>query len=231
MGQIVIPDESYLEDLAYDLQRQRKLDDEMFPEISFDEADHEYRINGVAVPSVTGIVAALREKSGASDETMEYKRQLGKAVHKAIELHERDDLDLGSMDPDTLPFFEAWLEFKREAGFQVIECERIVYSKKLLYAGTLDVVGHRSTQELELLDAKCVWAMDAATGPQTAGYAIAYEELTKQKVRRRGGVQLLRDRTYRFHPYTDRNDYLVFHNCLTRLRAGEAINSWKALHQ
>lgn len=204
------------------------------PEISFTEEDHEYRINGVAVPSVTGIVAALRNESGASDETMEYKRQLGKAVHKAIELHARDDLDVDSMEresPDIVPFFEAWLKFKSESGFQVLECERIVYSKKLLFAGTLDVVGYRSTQELELLDAKCVWSMDAATGPQTAGYTIAYEELRKQKIVKRGGVQLLRDGTFRFHPYTDRNDYLIFHNCLTRLRADEAINAWRALHK
>jgi hypothetical protein len=98
-----------------------------------------------------------------------------------------------------------------------------VYSKKLRVAGMLDLTGMRD-KYVELLDLKAVWTMGDETAIQTAGYSILYEELTGVKVAMRGGLQLLRDGTYRYHPYKDANDRNVFLACLS-------VHNWKALHR
>ena len=212
-------------DDAYDYFRQRDLDDEMFPEISFDEPTHTYTVNGVRFPSVTEVVSVLRPESGARDDVLEYKRQIGKAVHKAIELMEAGTLDTDSLDPAIVPFVEAFRKFKAETGFTVLHSEMIVYSKKLRVAGTLDLTGMRGGKpQVELLDLKAVWTMGDETAIQTVGYAICYEELTGVKIDRRGGLQLLRDGTYRYFGYPDRNDRNVFLAALT-------IHNWKNLHR
>ena len=215
------------EDYEYDKERQRKLDEEMAPaEISFDEEKHEYRIDGYLVPSVTGILKPI-VSMGGSDEARDFKRQIGKALDTAITLWERQDLDVDSVDQAVLPFFEAWLVFKKDTGFRVLLNQPIVYSRKLRFAGTPDLIGTRVFDTKvpdELIDTKCVWAMDAATAIQTAGYSIAALESLGLKIRKRTGVQLLRDGTYRAYPYTDQNDEHIFRSLLN-------IHSWKELHK
>ena len=212
------------EDEAYDDWRQRKLDDEMFPQIDFDEPSHTYTVDGRRFPSVTEVVGMLRPESGAMQNVLEYKRQIGKAVHKTIELMEAGTLDTETIDPAIVPYISAWSGFKLDAGFTVLHSEMIVVSKKLRVAGTLDLTGMREAGDVELLDLKAVWAMGDETAIQTAGYAMLYEEMTGVKVDRRGGLQLLRDGTYRYHPYKDGNDRNVFLACLT-------VHNWKALHR
>jgi hypothetical protein len=205
------------EDTAYDEWRQRQVDDAMFPHVEFQEEGHRYLLNGSQVPSVTEIIKPLCKESGAS--------HVGKAVHKAIELYEGGDLDAESLDPQIAPYFEGWIRFKRESGFRALLTEQIVWSTKLRFAGTLDVLGTRTEGPSpdELLDCKCVWSMGPETAIQTAGYALALQESHGIKVRKRGGVQLLRDGSFRFFPYNDHLDENVFKCCLT-------IHSWKRLH-
>ena len=184
------------------------------PVLSFDEAKHEYRIDGQVVPSVTEIIAPLSDHSRVPAETLEFKRSLGKAVHKAIELYEgADGLDMESLDLQALPYFEGWLKFKRESRFQAEIVERPYGSAKLRFAGTPDVIGSRTECFDELLDVKCTYAMEPATGVQLAGYEILLEE-NGIKIKRRGGVQLMPDGTFRYHEFKSRNDRIVFLSCL-----------------
>lgn len=184
--------------------------------IQFIEDTHTYLLDGNPVPSVTEIIKPLVDVGRVPQEVLEYKRSLGKAVHKAIELHEQQNLDFDTLDQDALPFFEAWLKFTQDTGFRAVLTEQIVWSEKLRFAGTLDILGARGEGHPdELLDAKCVWAMGSATGPQTAGYALALSESHGIKVKKRGGVQLLRDGTYKFHPFNNPNDEHVFRACLS----------------
>ena len=214
-------------DYEYDKERQRKLDEEMAPaEISFDEERHEYRIDGYLVPSVTGILKPI-VSLGGSDDARDFKRQIGKALDTAITLHERQDLDLDSLDLAVLPFFEAWLKFKEETGFRVLLNQPIVYSKKLRFAGTADMIGTRSPDSPtpdELIDTKCVFTMDPATAIQTAGYSIAALESLGIKIKKRSGVQLLRDGTYRLFPYSNPTDEGIFRSLLN-------IHAWKEMNK
>lgn len=193
------------------------------PEIQFDEERHEYRINGALVPSVTTIIRPI-QTHGGSEETREHKRQLGKAVDKAIELYEQDDLDVGSLDPEAVPFFEGWLKFKKDTGFQGCIMQPVVWSTRLRCAGKPDLLGTRDGKAIdELLDVKCTWAMDPATAIQTAGYTLLGAHSFGWKIKRRGAVQLSREGTYRFHIFDNPNDEQVFKACLS-------IFAWKALH-
>lgn len=214
------------EDLVYDLYRQR-LDDEMdLSEVQYNDELHEYRIDGAVVPSVTEIIKPIQTEGG-SESVRDYKRQIGKALDTAITLNEQDDLDVESLDDAVLPFFEAWLKFKAESGFRVLLNQPKVHSRKLRFAGTPDLIGTRNPGTAtpdELLDTKCVWTMDPATAIQTAGYSIALLESHGIRIKKRGGVQLLRDGTYKFYPYNDPLDEQVF-KCLL------SIFSWKRLHR
>jgi hypothetical protein len=194
--------------------------------IEFNEARHEYRLDGAVVPSVTQLLEPIRRELGGMQNVLEYKRSVGKALDRAIELHEKDDLDFATLDVGVVPFFEAWIAFKRDSGFRVLLNQLVVYSRKLRFAGTLDVLGHsrRGPSPDELIDTKCVWTIDPATAIQTAAYALAAHESHGIKVKRRGGLQLLRDGTYRFYPYNDPLDENV-------VRAMLVVNSWKALHR
>ena len=195
-------------------------------EIVFREEDHTYWLDGAQLPSVTSLLKPI-VTAGGSEETRDFKRQIGKALDTAITLNERNDLDVDSLDEAVLPFFQAWLKFKAESGFRVLVNQLVVYSRKLRYAGTLDLLGTRNPGTAtpdELIDTKCTWAIDPATGPQTAAYSMAAAESHGLKVKRRGAVQLLRDATYRYYQFSDLNDANVF-------RALLSIHSWKALQK
>ena len=195
------------------------------PAIEFNEERHEYRLDGAVVPSVTEVIKPLVDFSRVPEEQLEYKRQIGKALDTAITLYERQDLEVASMDDAVMPFFEAWLAFKKDTGFRVLLNQAIVYSRKLRFAGTLDLLGTRvpdSASPDELIDTKCVWAMGRATAVQTAAYSLATLESLGIRLKKRGAVQLLQDGTYRYHPYTHSNDENVFKALL-------AIHAWKGL--
>ena len=202
-----------------------RLDDR--PAVEFDEASHTYRLDGAIVPSVTSVLEPVRLETGGSQEVREYKRQIGKALDLCIELHHRQDLDFGTVSEEVLPFFEAWLAFLRDTGFRPLLLQPVVYSRKLRFAGKPDIFGTRvpdSANPDELIDTKCTFAMDQATAIQTAGYSIAALESLGIRVKTRAGLQLLRDGTYRYHPFNNSGDENVFRACL-------AINSWRALNK
>lgn len=194
--------------------------------IEFDEASHTYKLDGNPVPSVTEILKPLTDFGRVPLEVLEYKRSLGKAVHKAIELWERQDLDVADLDPEALPYFEGWLKFKQESGFRVLHSELIVWSKKYRYAGTLDDLGTRligATEADELLDVKCVWATAPETAIQTAAYQEALSESHGIKVKKRGAVQLTPESGFKFFPYRDKGDFNVFLSLLN-------LHNWRRNH-
>lgn len=213
------------EDYAYDVRRQEEVD---MDGVTFDEEKHEYRIDGARVPSVTEIIKPVQRELGGSPATIDYKRQIGKALDAAIIIMERgEQIDEESLDMALVPFLQAWLKFKRETGFRVLLNQQIVYSRKLRFAGTPDMMGTRmyaeSSNPNELIDTKCVYTMDPVTAIQTAGYSIAAEESLGIKVKRRGGLQLRPDGTYRYYPYTSPMDEQIFKCCLS-------IAAWKGLN-
>lgn len=179
----------------------------------FIEKSHEYFLNGVKLPSVTEILKPLSSYTDAiPDAVMEKARDRGTKVHVATELYDLGTLDLDNLHPVLRPYLDAWIRFREETGFQPKLSEFRVYSAIYGYAGTLDRTGVLDGQCV--LDIKARAQMTPDTGPQTAAYQRALEELTDEPHPGRYGVLLLPTGKYKLTTYKDRGDFKTFLSCL-----------------
>jgi hypothetical protein len=163
--------------------------------LQFDAATHTYALNGIRLPSVTGIVnAVLQPDYSYADE---WHMERGQAVHKAAEL-----IGLGKHLAPVCDAIAGRVEAVRKwyadhPGFAVTAVERRVHTQS--YAGTLDLWGEESGKHI-LLDWKC--GPHVTTCWQLGGYAHALKSETGIEVRRGRGVTLNDDGTY-----TETEDY------------------------
>ena len=122
--------------------------------IEYRDETHQYFVNGVEFPSVSTVLSIMADFSRVPRETLQFKRQVGKAVHKAIELG--DELDPDSVDESIAGYLQSWRKFLETRPLVVIASERIVYSLKYRYAGRLDLVTmFLDDPDCWLLDLKC----------------------------------------------------------------------------
>ncbi len=110
--------------------------------LTFNYATHEYRFNGVVMPSVTQILKAvgLSDYSRVPADTLQRTAERGRVVHEIIELYERGTLDESTIDPALRGYFESYLRAK-DAGLlpeRPSAIEKMVYSEKYKYCGMLD---------------------------------------------------------------------------------------------
>ena len=119
--------------------------------IEFDEEKHIYRVAGVVLPSVTGILKSEGFiDSGWYDD---YSRQRGEYVHKATALYDHGELDDDYDDPVIMPYLDAWKRFKEESKFHILEIENPVVNLEYSYCGTPDRIGSLN-QRLCVIDIK-----------------------------------------------------------------------------
>lgn len=180
---------------------------------------HEYftppgRDGGQRIPNVTTILEATGVCINfAALETMrpgviEFKRQLGAAVHVDAHAFDDNDLDLDSVDPRVLPYVQAWATWRDNFCALPIGRERRVYHAVLGYCGTLDGIFEIGAKRV-LVDIKTGDPDDAGAHLQTAAYQAAYElEYPDQRIHERWAVQLVPDRAvpYLVTNYTLRPD-------------------------
>ncbi|MBI5259784.1 MAG: hypothetical protein HY855_25010 [Burkholderiales bacterium] len=178
--------------------------------IEFDEARHEYRVGGRLVPGVTSILRPLVDFSGIPPAVLEAKADLGRRVHFACELHDDDDLDETSVEPDVAPYLQAYRQWRADTGAVILLNEHKVYHPVLGYAGTLDRVANFGHHEW-LIDLKTCFTTPMSAGPQTAAYQAALGVRTQ----RRAALRLRPDGTYRLDKLDGLNDWAVFMACLT----------------
>lgn len=200
-------------------------------ELVFNEALHEYRLGGAVVPSVTQILAPIKQDFRmVSPAMLEAKRELGTAVHLACEWDDIGELDDARTAPEILVRVSAWRKFRADTGAAVVMNERKLVHRTLRFAGTLDRVAYlRLSSEASpstwLLDIKTADDPHPSFGVQLAGYQILLSHAENANGvslagLRRGSVHLRADGTYRLHPYTNPNDEATFRACL-------AIAHWK----
>jgi hypothetical protein len=108
--------------------------------VTFDEAKHLYHDGrGGLVPNVTYILRAV----GAAPPVRWYARKAlvrGRAVHRAIELFMRHDLDLASVPKVAMPYFETFLDWLDKHGHLTRwRTEVVVHNRARGYAGRADV--------------------------------------------------------------------------------------------
>ena len=193
-------------------------------ELTFDEDRHEYRVRGVIVPSVTQVLAPLSSFDGVPAQVLEAKRDLGQRVHLACQLHDEDDLDEASVEPDVAPYLEAYRRFLADTDARVVLNESRVYHPTYRYAGTLDRV-FRIGEDRWLVDLKTSFTTPRAAGPQTAAYLAALTTmLGNVRPTRRAALRLRPDGTYRLDPLDRPDDWSAFLACLTLNRFKEATS-------
>lgn len=157
--------------------------------LHFDEATHTYtlRPSGIVLPSVSEIIAPLRDLSSIPKARLDFARDRGKAVHKACELLDLGTLDVDDLDEQLVPYVQAWGQFMRDFQPVWTDIERADYHETLLYAGTPDRGGRTSIREENgrkfetgvlyriKVDAKATFALDPAVQVQLSGYDLMDE--------------------------------------------------------
>jgi hypothetical protein len=196
--------------------------------LTFDEASHTYRHNGIKVPGVTSILSPLTNFDGVPPDVLEAASKFGRAVHLACELDDLGDLDRPTLDPALEPYLQAWERFCMDAGAQWTHVEARVFNSRLRYAGTLDRFG--TLQGLNgrafpegprkaVVDIKSTAQLYPAVGPQLAAYADALNQPSALRV----AVQLKPDGSYTAKVYDDPSDWPTFVSLLT-------LRNWCAKH-
>lgn len=107
---------------------------------TFDRDRHEYLLDGRRLPSVTEIIseAGLLPSYEYVDD---WYSERGTAVHEAIALDVRGELDEESVDEEVRPYLERARKVLGAVPLDVDrEAEGPLYHPELLFAGTLDLV-------------------------------------------------------------------------------------------
>jgi len=194
---------------------------------TFDEAAHEYRLDGRKLPSVTSIIRPIApDFSAIPPHVLERKRAIGTAAHLACELDDLGELDEESLDPILVGYLQAWRGFKDATGAIVIANECRLYHPRLNYAGTLDRLLSIGGN-LWLVDLKTSADPVPSYGVQLAAYAELLKSSDAQLVPqepRRASLHLRDDGTHKLHEFKNPNDWPAFVACLS-------LYQWKESNQ
>lgn len=145
--------------------------------LSFDYVSHRYTWDGKVVPGVSEI---LKETGQTKDWSAvdPFYRDRGSAVHKAVELWIKGELDETSLDPVIVPYFEqfkAWVKKEKIAG--VLMAESPFYSEALGFAGTIDLIANQV-----IWDVKCSKKLDKSSEFQYRAQGAAYRTLIRENM-------------------------------------------------
>lgn len=146
--------------------------------IDFDEAAHEYRVNGEVWPlSVTGILSrtGLVDFSHIPRDIREAALERGRKVHKAVHYLLEGDLDVLSLAEPIQGYVFAAQSFIDTSGFEVAGLERRLAHPVRRYVGTCDAFGWWQGQ-CAIGDWCCGDLWESCKHLQTAGYAEAMRQ-------------------------------------------------------
>lgn len=202
------------------------------PGLTFDPEPHVYRFDGEVIPSVTQLLEPLINYAGVPGAILQHAADRGTAVHLATEFWDDGDLDEESIDPEVLPYVQAWQRFRGESGFVVERSEMRLYSARHRYAGTVDCIGILGGRRV-MVEKKTTAVLAPATAIQVTAYRRAYNEtcLPHERIRQSYSVHLRRDGTYRLDEWTpDEEHWAAFLALLNPDDSDSAatIAAWKA---
>jgi hypothetical protein len=170
--------------------------------IEFDEAAHVYRVDGRIVPSVTRVLEAV----GISDFSMvppavlKHAQDRGTAVHRACWYDDQGDLDEASLDPEIVPYVEAWRAFRHDHEFVAVDIERRFYNADYAFCGTFDRLGWMRRWGKVMTDIKT--GVHSMSWPiQLAAYLRGHLSRVDALATRRLIVQLSANGHYLLHWY------------------------------
>lgn len=111
-----------------------------FPELTFNEFNHTYRLDELIIPSVTTLMKPLSDDfyRAVDPEVLEKAAKRGTAIHNAVENFAQFGIE--DIPPAYGGYFQAfrtWWELRKP---EVLATECRVYHKILRYAGTADLI-------------------------------------------------------------------------------------------
>jgi len=172
-----------------------------FPELTFDETSHIYRLDGDVIPSVSEIMTPLStaKYKGISDRTLNNAANKGSAVHDAIEFWIK--YGVVDIEKEHAGYFNAFLRWWEKEKPVVIGSENRVYHPILQYGGTVDLYCLTGQSEPTLVDYKCTYQLSEMTcRVQLEAYsqALASHDLPVMK---KNILHLKKDETYEYRPF------------------------------
>lgn len=195
----------------------------------FEEDRHLYVRDGRNNPSVTGLLKkyGFVDYSQVPADILQRKREIGLRLHKWTELYDRDgNDDMMVLPEETTGYAEAWLNFRRQSGFELIDIEQRIMSEIMgvTVGGTFDrLMRIRKCEDL-MLDLKFCASPMPAWGPQTAAYVMMrFKKLHVGGVRR-CSCQLFPDGRFKIHWYDEDSDADAFLNLIS-------LEAWKRNHK
>lgn len=184
--------------------------------LTFEPIAHRYELDGVVVPSVTGILrmSGLIDFSRIPPSILEAARVRGTIVHQAIAFYNEQDLDVDKFRadfPDYAGYLDGWISFCQQRRFRAVLNEHRVASRRRLVAGTADCFGVLDDGGV-LIDYATGRPQDVAKDLQTAAYHLLALEcaseddaladfLARYPVIRRYAVGLRKNGTFVLEPY------------------------------
>jgi hypothetical protein len=198
------------------------------PKLELDE-NHIYRLDGVIIPGYSQIARdlGLIDYSHIPQRNLDWKRDVGRAVHTAIFLRNTDELDMGSLDEVVNSYFKSWLMFIELYKPKILTqySEKPICSFKWKYGVTPDIVAE--IKDLTVLELKTVTQMNPVTAIQTEFQKTAIEETYNIKIKQRWGLQLIPNAMPKLEPYTNMADTALMMSAVNLWYWKERNNLWK----
>lgn len=141
--------------------------------LTFEEARHIYRLDGIVIPSVSEIMEPLTAKkySGVSQAVLDRAAQRGTEVHAAAETYANYGFE--DISDENRPYFDAFLQWWRDSHPEPVGTELKVFHRLLRYGGTVDLLAWIDGK-LTLCDYKTTYKVsDMTCGVQLEAYAQA----------------------------------------------------------
>jgi len=110
-----------------------------FPELTFEEKQHQYWLDGMQIPSVSEIMKPLSaaQYQEVDQEVLNKAAHRGTAVHTAIETYVK--FGMVDIEPEYEGYFKAFQRWEQDTRPVAIGSECRVYHKLFRYAGTADL--------------------------------------------------------------------------------------------
>lgn len=199
--------------------------------LTFDEETHSYHLDGVKLPSVTGIIKPLYDFSSIPPLVLAKAAAYGTAVHKMIELEIKGELDYGTLDDGLLPALEAFGKWKSDYPdiskmLPSSAIEKIMASTKLRVAGTADII----IDGLMVIDIKTREPNLLTDSIQCEGYDALWRD--NGGIRTKGPYEhrilcLKLDGNYDFPRVNHKDAKSRFRFLLDHYHNQQIINSWR----
>lgn len=109
-------------------------------DLTFEEENHLYKLNGMGLISVTQILqkAGIIDFSKVPPHILEAARKFGIATHKTCELFDKGTLNERALDPNLWPYLDGWVACKKDYKFDFVAIEQPIASTVYHVAGMPD---------------------------------------------------------------------------------------------